>query len=231
LGVDYLRSCYSSRFSIDANGAVTIPSRFYRPPADVGFLTEPSYIRSAIWLDAWERFDGIGDILGDYSYDTGSRDFVVLGDRRGTRKVQTGCEGALALVPGSIGFPLGCLGARPTTVNVRWNGGSFYNTVNFDLYVIGTNIFPFGMTPIGELKWHYYFDDGSSRLDMTVTISSSEVLLEITLIPFFDPPFFARVRWPFVAGQVLYDFRPAEVDLPWENDPLGDTAQWYLVIS
>lgn len=124
--VDFLRSCYKSKFLVNAVTGEFVIGRFYRPPPKTPVYTQETIIRSSIWIGKEYLDNDAGDTLEDFTYDKGEADFLVTSDAKRTRLAQVGCDKGLYLVPGSSGFPFQCGPVPMEFVLVSWTIGWWF---------------------------------------------------------------------------------------------------------
>lgn len=220
--VDFLRSCYRSRFTIDETNGLNLIGRFYRPPERTPIYSEPTIFRSAIWLDEWDRSEGNGDTLEDYSYDNGARDFVVTSDLARTRQAQIGCDKRLVLVPGATGFPLACQPKGIGDLSVRWTDCGYLNTVTMAAFLQGQNLSPLLIPKVGDNLWmldsilpgsHYIFAASlvGTNLQVLIRAISLDDLHEANSV----------VSFPLEVGGFQYGPMVPTVTAPWQYfDPM-----------
>jgi len=215
--VDYLRSCYSSKFLINATTGQTVIGRFYRPPKGAKLYTEPTIFRAGTWLDLWEQTDEPGDTLEDFTYDNGSRDFVVVDDPKRTRLAQVGCDKEFTLVPGEGGFPIPCRAVAVGELSVAWDSTGYHNTITLDDFLQGGNAFPVALTKIAENTWQAHSTDIGWDYLITAELEGSTIVLSMKATSLSGTlTATSKAEIPLVPGQVVYGPLFTALPLPWE---------------
>jgi len=169
--VDYLRSCYRSKFLIDAATGLSVVGRFYRPPDNAKVHEDYTIFRSATWLSPWEMDDTEGDTLEGYSYDKGGRDFFVAHDKRQTELAKVGCKEPLVLVPGHYGFPLRCRATHGMPANIPCATGYLIQSDDLQTVVTMDDRFDAWLNADGN---YTYTDERRGTGDYTVQVIYDE---------------------------------------------------------
>lgn len=215
--VDFLRSCYSSKFLINATMGTTLIGRFYRPPKGTPIYQEPTIFRAGTWLDLWEQTDEPGDTLEEFTYDKGERDFIVMSDRRGVALAQTGCDKELTLVPGEGGFPLSCRAVSVGVLSVAWDSTGYHNVDTLDDFLQGGNAVPVVLARTADDTWEAHSTDAGFDYLITAVLVGSAIVLSMKATSLSGTlTATSKATIPLVAGQVVYGPLSTALTLPWE---------------
>ena len=163
--MDFLRTCYSSRFYYSRNPDRYVVGQYHYAADDAEVLTNSFFYRSGIWLDPWELGDGLGDSMEDYAeYPGEPLPANVLNKRRDVIPLQTSCDpvdGAL-LIGGPVtnGIPDVCWRTVPPPASKH----SYATAIDHLRISDGARTYVINISAI-TLKWsfsgYWYYRDAS----------------------------------------------------------------------
>lgn len=179
--VDYLRTCYKAPFELDDANHTRIQGVFYRPPMPAQVYRDLTYIRSSVWDDPWDQFDGPGDIFAESEYYNG-QEYVLtdIRDRRRTALAATGCDKPLALVAGRGGMPFGCEGLPIGTFGWTQVSGQYRHFPDGSIGLI-SGIFPQQILPYrGGGVWSVLYPSPTGNYLLKVSFIAGRFLASLT---------------------------------------------------
>lgn len=194
--VDYLRSCYRSKFLVNAETGRTVIGRYYRPPDNAQVYTEPTIFRSGIWIGKEYLDDEPGDTLEDFKYDKGEREFTVIHDLKRTKLAQVGCDKEIVPVAGANGFPLSCESAKvPDFVGIYLPDACYVDDgVHFMAWGQYPHLVP--LERVGPTTWELTFDTGTALLHHVFDVGTAYYQLVSTEISLPGVVPMMITRWP-----------------------------------
>jgi hypothetical protein len=225
--VDFLRSCYQSSFRIDEANDTQISGRYYWALSGAEIYLEPTWARSAVWLDPWDQSEGIGDLYENVSYKSGAFYFIVDSTRRGTALAQTGCGGALSVVDGQNGFPLKCRAVPPPSMTVTWGDVFYTNSVTGEVIHVPNNVAENPLW-VGDYTWKLDTTDIlGHHYHVTMKLRDGIFFFEMLVISSMSATLLVTCNFPYVRGLQVYPIVLTAPTAPWTGNHPGTLAMFY----